>query len=119
MQIPNYYGCHDASDLEHRSPFFIACPRPSEEGSDGFIRTNDDAGTVAEEAKNSRFVQVLASWSQNVIRFVCSVCLERKKSIGKYTCHVDFAKKIHYVADRIKMPHIMLNVFHNILPLSF
>lgn len=84
MQIPNYYSCHDAGDLEHGSPpFFYRFPRPSQEGSDGFIRTNDDAGTVAEEAKNSRFVQVLASWRQNVIRFVCSVCLERKKALTK------------------------------------
>lgn len=80
MQIPNYDSCHDASDLEHG---FYRFPRPSEEGSDGFIRTNGDAGTVAEEAKNSRFVQVLASWRQNVIRFVCSVCLERKKALTK------------------------------------
>lgn len=63
LQIPKYYSCHDTSNLRHRSPLFYHFSHPSQEGSDGFKPTNDDACTVTEEAKSSWFVQVLPSWT--------------------------------------------------------
>lgn len=71
-QIPNYDSCHDASDLEHGSPpfFFLIASSDRLRKVRMDVEGRTTMSTVAERAKNSQFFQVLASQSQNVIKFV-------------------------------------------------